>query len=58
MTNKEFAIKCHYFRAACKRAGVDPTAAQASHWRSKKGAAWSNGRLWKTSQEKQNARTS
>lgn len=40
MTNAEFARTNGQFRAACKRAGVEPTRRQASKFRNKIGVAW------------------
>ena len=40
VTNKEFAATDAAFKAACKKAEVDPTSRQASKWRNKFGAAW------------------
>ena len=40
--NKEFSNEDQAFRAACEKAGVEPTSRQASKWRRKFGAAWNN----------------
>ena len=40
VTNASFATTDQAFRAACKKAGVEPTTRQASKWRNKSGAAW------------------
>ena len=40
ITNKHFALKNEWFRAACVKAGVEPTTRQASKWRLKKGKAY------------------
>ena len=44
MTNREFALTDEKFRQACQRAGISPTARQASKWRGKTGKAWLFGR--------------
>ena len=44
MTNREFALTDEKFRQACERAGIRPTARQASKWRGKTGKAWLFGR--------------
>ena len=44
MTNRDFALKNEQFREACERAGIPPTARQASKWRAKIGKAWLFGR--------------
>ena len=40
ITNKQFALKNDWFRAACVKAGIEPTTRQASKWRLKKGKAY------------------
>lgn len=40
--HKEFANEDGVFRAACERAGVQPTKRQASKWRNGRGAAFSH----------------
>jgi hypothetical protein len=40
VTNAEFARTNGQFRAACERAGIEPTRRQASKFRNKTGAAW------------------
>jgi len=40
VTNAQFAEQDVAFREACAKAGVPPTAAQASKYRNKKGAAY------------------
>jgi len=40
VTNKEFAKNDAAFKAACEKAGINPTSRQASKWRNKSGAAW------------------
>lgn len=40
VTNKMFAASDENFRACCAEAGVEPTARQASKFRSRKGQAW------------------
>lgn len=41
VTNKEFAENNAEFRAACDRAGVQPTKRQAARYRQKRGQAYS-----------------
>ena len=43
--NTKFAKEDSTFQSACDKAGVQPTARQASKWRNKKGAAYVNGRV-------------
>jgi hypothetical protein len=43
-TNKDFAKTDTKFREACEKAGITPTARQASKWRMKRGKAWQMGR--------------
>jgi hypothetical protein len=40
VTNREFAMADGLFRAACARAGVEPTRRQASKFRRHVGRAW------------------
>jgi len=40
--NRHFAKHNEQFRAACERAGVEPTKRQASKWRMKRGLAYKN----------------
>lgn len=39
-SHRDFAATDPQFRAACQRAGVQPTRRQASRWRRKCGSAW------------------
>ena len=40
LTNKQFAESNAEFQAACEKAGIKPTARQASKFRNRHGAAW------------------
>lgn len=40
LTNKEFAEQNEEFKSACHKAGITPTARQASKFRNRHGAAW------------------
>ena len=40
ISNKEFAAQDKKFQAACKAAGVEPTARQASKYRNNQGLAY------------------
>lgn len=44
VTNREYA-ETDKFKAACKRAGVEPTPRQASKYRNGKGRAYRHGRV-------------
>ncbi len=43
-TNAEYANTVSYFREACARVGIAPTARQASKWRRRRGLAYTQGR--------------
>lgn len=40
--NAQFAAEDQTFKSACSKAGVKPTARQASKWRNNKGSAFKN----------------
>lgn len=44
LTNAEYAATVSYFREACARVGIEPTARQASKWRRRCGLAYTKGR--------------
>lgn len=44
ITNEKFAKENMEFQSACDKAGVKPTARQASKWRNKIGLAYLHGR--------------
>ena len=43
-TNAEYAATVKYFREACERVRIAPTARQASKWRRRRGLAYTKGR--------------
>lgn len=45
ISNVEFSKTDTFFQEACSKAGISPTARQASRFRSKKGLAYQNRKL-------------
>ena len=44
LCNEKFSKENMEFQSACDKAGVKPTARQASKWRNKKGLAYTKGK--------------